>query len=119
MSEPIWDRRGAVVGWLDGEHVRTLSGRAEAFLHGDSVISYRGHGHLGWFVNHVFRDSRGHAVAFIDGASGISLPGRSGVPGRPGFGGIPGRSIPGIPGRPGFGGWGDTSFDDFLSGAPT
>ncbi len=117
MPEPIWNMQGRAVGWLDGDTVRDSHGAARAFLVGDAVISYRGKGFLGWYVNRVFRDRPGRGVAFLDGASGITIPARGGIPGQPGFGGLPGRpGIPGLPGRPGFGGWGNTSFEDYLSG---
>jgi hypothetical protein len=114
LAEPIWNRQGRVVGWLDGDNIRDREGGAKAFIYGENVIAYRNGGHRGWFVSGVFRDRRGRVVAFISSATRIMIPARSGIPGVPSFGGLPGRSIPSIPGRPGIGGWGDTTFEDLL-----
>lgn len=84
LAEPVCDRQGRVVGWLDGDNIRDLHRDAQAFVYGENVISYRGGGHRGWFVAGVFRDRGGRAVAFVREASGITIPGLGGIPGVPG-----------------------------------
>ena len=54
--EPIFDRFGRTVAWLDGVTVRDLQGRPGAFLRGDAVFSY-GAQYLGRLQTGYFRES--------------------------------------------------------------
>lgn len=71
----IFDRTGAVVGWLDRENVFDRASRLwVAFLREDVVFAIDGRA-LGVFRFGFFRDRRGAAIAFIRGAShGPELP---------------------------------------------
>lgn len=71
----IFDRSGAVVGWLDRENVFDRASRSwVAFVREDVVFAIDGAA-LGIFRFGFFRDRRGGAVAFIRGASrGPELP---------------------------------------------
>ncbi|MFL5489320.1 MAG: 4-fold beta flower protein [Gemmatimonadaceae bacterium] len=77
--EPIFDRNGRAVGWLNDGIVHEPSGRARAFVDNGAVISYRAQ-HLGWLDRGYFRDRSGDAVAFVPGASAGPLPPVTAVP---------------------------------------
>jgi 4-fold beta flower protein len=68
--EPIFDRSGGTVAWLDNDVIRDRAGRAVAFIprHTSSqqaaVYSYAPE-HLGYLGDGFFRDIKGDAVAFL------------------------------------------------------
>jgi hypothetical protein len=101
--EPVYDKSGQVVAWYEDGEIIDSAGRYIAFLNNDSIISYSGAGHLGWFENGVFWNSDFQAVGMLrEHSASIPMPGLGGTPGRPGRGGKPGKpGIPGTPGRPG------------------
>lgn len=66
---PIYDRRGQVVAWLDDENIYHLNGRHAGVVDGNNVYGHRGQ-HLGVLDHGLFRDHRGGAVAFLEGATG-------------------------------------------------
>ncbi|MFO0619409.1 MAG: hypothetical protein U0414_42865 [Polyangiaceae bacterium] len=67
--DPIFDRRGSVVGWLTGDHIVGSTNSYVAYLRGEIVQSMSGR-HLGSFSKGFFRDHQGGAVAFVRGATG-------------------------------------------------
>ena len=67
--EPIYDRSGKVVAWLNEGRILDQSNKYSGFLHNDALYSMNGH-YLGQFRSGFFRDRSGGAVAFIKGASG-------------------------------------------------
>lgn len=67
--EPIFDRDGECVGWLDGDRVVDRGSRRVAWVDDDAVFDASGR-QLGWLDEGFFRDRRGHAVAFVRGATG-------------------------------------------------
>src|SRR5450756_2669299 len=72
--EPIYDRTGAVVAWLESGRLRSLSGHVIGWLHADAVYGLRGQS-IGHFDDGTFRDRHGAVVGFIRGASpGVVLP---------------------------------------------
>jgi hypothetical protein len=71
--EPIFDRNGKTVGWLQDDVVYDLNGANLAFVFRGALFSYDGR-HLGSFSNKFFLDREGKAVAFIRGASGPAIP---------------------------------------------
>ena len=116
--EPIYDRNGQVVAWFRDNEILSGSGQYAAFINQDSIISYSGKGHLGWFEDGVFWNQNFQAVGMLRGnTSSISKPGLGGVPGRPGVGGRPGRpGVPGTPGKPGrSNSWSATAWRDWLN----
>lgn len=68
--EPIFDRRGAVVGWFDGAFVVGPSNTFVGHVKADVVLSMSSGRPLGYFAKGFFRDHRGDAVAFLRGATG-------------------------------------------------
>lgn len=70
LMEPIYDRQGRVVGWLDDEkRVRDLRGKVIGVTRDDAVHGRRGQ-HVGYFNDGHFRDHRGKVVAWMRGATG-------------------------------------------------
>lgn len=67
--DPIYDREGTCVGWLDAHRVLNLRGGKVAKVKERAVFDPSGT-HLGWFDEGFFRDRRGGAVAFVEGATG-------------------------------------------------
>lgn len=74
VLEPIFDRTGRTVGWLNDCAVLDREARALAFVDRDAVFAYDGQ-HRGWLQSGLFYDRRGRAVAFTKHANGrVSLP---------------------------------------------
>lgn len=72
--EPIYDRRGRAVAWLNGNTLFDPAGGAVAFLSGSALFTHRPR-YLGRLDRGFFRDAQGRAVAFLSGASdGPPLP---------------------------------------------
>ncbi len=69
FMEPIFNRNGRVVAWINENNICHLNGRHAAVLNGTNVYGQRGQ-HLGVFENGLFRDHRGGVVAFIRGGAG-------------------------------------------------
>ncbi|MFL5574014.1 MAG: 4-fold beta flower protein [Gemmatimonadaceae bacterium] len=86
--EPIFDRNGRAVAWLNENIVHDHSGRARAFVDNAAVISYRAQ-HIGWLDQGYFRDRTGDAVGFVREASGGPLTPVPAMPPAP-----PALSIP-------------------------
>jgi hypothetical protein len=101
--EPLWDKNGSVVGWMDKDEVLDPDGRYRAFINGNSVYAYSGGEHIGWFEQGWIWDSNNDALVFTSSATGgPARPGLRGLPGRPGIRGKPGRpGLSGVPGKPG------------------
>lgn len=115
---PIYDRSGAVVGWVNGGFVldRAASNHL-AFISGEALFTMSG-GYVGRFAKGFFRDKRGGAVAFISGATGgpiTPIPNIAPIPPIAPIAPIP--PIPGIPPIPPIDqlGWG-TDWGSFLAG---
>lgn len=68
--EPIFDRRGAAVGWFDGRFIVGPANDYAAYVKGDVVLSMSSNRHLGYLAKGFFRDHHGGAVAFLRGATG-------------------------------------------------
>ena len=87
MLEPIYNRRGKVDAWFDGEAGDIYDRKAVpiGFVEGDAYFTRKGK-YLGEFDAGVFWDSRGRAIAFLEGATGGPL--------------LPLTSIPPIPPSP-------------------
>ena len=74
VLEPIFDRAGRTVGWLNDCAVLDREARALAFVDRGGVFAYDGQ-HRGWLQSGLFYDRRGRAVAFTTQANGrVSLP---------------------------------------------
>ncbi len=72
--DPIFNRDGRMVGWLQNRVIYDKSGGYRAFLRKEAVHSFRGN-FLGHLDQGYFRDWRGDAVAFLKGAKhGPALP---------------------------------------------
>jgi hypothetical protein len=114
--EPIYDRRGQVVAWLEEEDIYHRNGAHAAVVNGENVYGHNGQ-HLGVFENGLLRDHSGGAVAFITGAEGgpiLPIPSISPIPPIPSI--PPIRAIPSIPPIPAIPslGWGKT-WDEFIN----
>ena len=68
-EKSMYNSTGWPVGWLVGNVLYDLDGKARAFVKDEEVFSYESE-HLGGFSNGFLRDSAGDAVAFIDSAQG-------------------------------------------------
>lgn len=79
MPTPIFDTSGKVVGWLDGEVVRSIDGTHVAFVNNADVFDYYSQ-HLGRFGDGFFRDRQGNAVAFVEGATGPPIVPQTEIP---------------------------------------
>ncbi|WP_423816156.1 4-fold beta flower protein [Rhodocaloribacter litoris] len=115
--EPIFDRTGAVVGWLHEGRILDRSNRYRGFVKGDAVYAMGGQ-YLGRFRNGFFRDRSGGAVAFIQGASGGPLLPITQIPPVPPIPPIPPiNPVPPIPPIPPVDSlsWG-VDWDEFLNG---
>lgn len=86
--EPIFNRQGVVVSWLNNEYIHDMRGRAFAFIRSDAIYLYDT-SQLGWLRNGYFRDGRGNAVAFLRGCSGGPLPPLPHLPPLPPLAGLP------------------------------
>jgi hypothetical protein len=73
--KPIFDRKGDVIAWLDGQFAFNMQGRQLSLYRDyESIVSLHGK-YLGFFKSGFFRDKQGYAVAFVKGASvGPELP---------------------------------------------
>lgn len=71
MSELVfYNQKGKPVAYIeDEEHIYTYSGTPVAFLHDDSVYSFKGK-HLGRFNDGWIRDNSGKCVFFTNDAKG-------------------------------------------------
>ena len=92
--DPVHDRRGQTVGWINKDVVYDLSARPRAFILDAEVYSYRSR-HLGRLDKGFFRDPSGRAVAFMRGARGGPIPPVIAIPPIPPIPAIP--PIPPIP----------------------
>jgi hypothetical protein len=106
--EPICDRRGQVIAWLQGYDIYNLNGSHAAVQIGNNVYGHRGQ-QLGVFDKGFFRDHRGGAVAFINGATGGPITPIPSVPPVPPIPSVPPAStvttVPRAPAVPSLG-WG-------------
>ena len=92
--DPIYDREGQVVGWLQDENIYHLDGSHAAVRNKINVYGPDGE-HLGLLLEGFFRDHRGDAVAFLAGAiGGPILPPTSPPPDPPTL------SLPPTPAKP-------------------
>ncbi len=116
--DPIYDRRGQVVAWLDGEDIYHLDGSHAAVVEGENVYAHDGQ-HLGVFTQGLFRDHAGGAVAFLNGAVGGPILPIPAIPPIPPIRAIPPIPaipvIPPIPAIPSLG-WARTSWGEFIAG---
>jgi hypothetical protein len=81
--QPIYDRSGNPVAWLNAGHVYGLDGSHAAFVRGWNVHGNAGE-HLGVLRDGFFRDPQGDCVAFLAGARrGPSQPTRAATPRTP------------------------------------
>ena len=67
--EPIFNREGKTVGWLDGNAIIDRNGLHRAFIDNGAVYTYRSR-YLGRFEKGFLRDRNGRVVSFVRGASG-------------------------------------------------
>ncbi len=73
-EKPLYNNTGWPVGWLVGNVIHDLEGKARAFIEDERLYSYESQ-RLGRFSNGFLTDSAGDAVAFIDSAhDGPDLP---------------------------------------------
>ena len=90
--DPIYDHRGHVHAWLDGDKLFDRGGRPRAFVADDQVIAFDGRGNLGRYASGRFRDRQGHTVGWVSGATGgPPRPPRAPTPPRPPRGPTPPR----------------------------
>jgi hypothetical protein len=69
--DAIYDRKGHVVGWRDGDEFMDLRGSYVAFGVGGSVYSYKDGRHLAWWSDDVMRGRDGGVVSYLRTASGF------------------------------------------------
>lgn len=93
--EPIYDRSGAVIGWMHQGRILDRFKRYRAFITGETVYTMKGQ-NLGTYRKGVFEDKTGNAVAFTRAASAEPFSSFPKVP-----------SVPTVP-------WG-VDWEDFLS----
>lgn len=67
--EPIFDARGACVGWFRDDVIYDRTGAAQAFVPNGEIVSFSGH-HLGVLDRRLIRDHGGAVVAFLRGGEG-------------------------------------------------
>jgi hypothetical protein len=117
---PIFNREGSVVGWLEGDAVIDRDGRRRAFVSNDGLYDNESH-YLGRTHNGFFWDQNGKAIAFIEGAKGGPLlPRIKPIPSEPVI--EPSEALPSLPPEtpaapPYKGLWSKTSWEDFLEAA--
>jgi hypothetical protein len=116
--EPIFDKNGQTVAWLNNEYIYSLSGRnVLAFLNNQSVFTY-GSKYLGTFNNGFFRDKKGHAVTFLAEARNGPIPPIPRIPPIPPIPAIPPippvPPIPSIPPIDSFS-WSTLTWDNFIN----
>ncbi len=68
-EKPIYNSTGWPVGWLVGNVIHDLEGKARAFIEDEALYSFESQ-QLGGFSNGFLKDSAGDIVAFIDSAHG-------------------------------------------------
>jgi len=115
--EPLFDRKGQTVAWIQDDRILNRAGEHIAFLSNESVVDYAGR-HLGVFRGGFVRDHAGHAVAYVRGATGGPLTPLPAVPPLP-----PSRPLPRIKPMPPFSPlpgmpsvlWSRLSWDQFLA----
>jgi len=98
--EPLFDRNGQVVAWLDGQNIHNLNGSHAAVLSGKGMKNVNNHQgqHLGVFKNGLFRDHQGGVVAFCRGATGGPVLPVPAAPPKPPAPRVP--PVPGVPAAP-------------------
>ena len=120
--EPIFDKNGLPVGWLQETTVFSLNGEPKAFLVDNAIPSYSSvHSYSaalkGYFSSGFFRDFDGNAVGFIDGAPDAPLlPSKqmASVPPMPQMEPVrPLATIPPMPRIPSLS-WSNLPWDDFI-----
>jgi hypothetical protein len=114
---PIYDKSGQAVAWYDNGEVLDMTGNYIAFINGDSIFSYAGGTHLGWFEDGVFWNADFQAVGMLEQHSApVPAPGLVGAPGEPGKAGMPEK--PGVadpPGKPARSdNWSDKSWGEYI-----
>lgn len=95
--EPIYNRQGQVIAWLNDSNICHLNGAHAAVINGENVYGQRGQ-HLGIFKGCLFRDHQGGVVGFESGATGgpiLPIPLIPPIPPIPSIPPIP--AIPSIP----------------------
>jgi sporulation protein YlmC with PRC-barrel domain len=115
--EPIFDKNGKTVGWLNNLVIHDRSATYRAFIAGAAVYDFSGR-YLGRFRQGFFRDKRGNAVAFLKGArGGPLLPFTEFPPFAPFPPFPPLRPLPELPPLPPLDTlkWSALSFEDFLT----
>lgn len=115
--DPIFDRKGHVVGWLLHGAILNQRPTYRAFLLDGRVYSY-GARYLGEFSGGFFRDQAGRAVAFLRGATSGPLTPITQIPPVPPI--PPIRPITPIPPIPPIApipllNWSDLTWEQFLS----
>jgi hypothetical protein len=117
--EPIFDRRGRPVGWLQAHVIYDRNGRGRAWLQEGTLYTYGGE-YLGTFERGFFRDRQGHAVAFVQGAEGEPPTPITAFPPVPPTVRVapvprlpPPAPTPPVPSRH----WSPVSWEDYVSGA--
>jgi hypothetical protein len=118
--EPIFDKDGAVAGWIvPPGGITDTDGNYRAFMVDGNVFDYQSH-FLGRLHDGYFWDRDGDAVASIIGASGGPALRRSGtIPAPPDNRPEPARPLhlPEVPRAPAYRKkWSDVNWDEFLSG---
>ena len=71
MTFTFYDNNGKPIAYTeDNIHIYLFSGKAVAYIDGDSIYNYNGN-HLGFFENGWARDHDGACVFFTENASGV------------------------------------------------
>lgn len=71
--EALYNRSGRVYAWLDDRgRIISLRGKHLAFIHDNSVYSWRGR-HIGWWRDGHIRDSAGAVAVFTADATNLGL----------------------------------------------
>lgn len=116
--EPIFDRTGRTVGWLEDSVVFDMRPRHRAFIDAGAVFAYNRR-YVGTLDNGFFRDRSGHAVAFMEGATRGPIPPVAAVPPVTPVPPVPPVApVPPVPPVPPVGqlSWSAMSWEDFLRG---
>lgn len=66
--EPIFNQSSQLVGWLKEDKVFDRSMHFCAYIRGHGLFA-SGNGHIGFYINGIFRDKKAGAVAFLRGSA--------------------------------------------------
>jgi hypothetical protein len=115
--EPIYNKDGLTVGWLNDDVVYNMAATPCAFIKNGNLFDYEGI-YIGILDRGFFRDNNGYAVAFMRDASGGPLPPIPEISPVPPIPAVPPMppipQIPPIPSIPSFN-WSNISWEKYIN----